>query len=522
MPSNFDALLVGYENQENLGLRSIVAYLRAQGYKVAMVPFSPNCEQKVLTAIQERQPSLVGFSLIFQYGLEEFHQLMSFLRTNGVSAHFTAGGHFPSLRPEMTLKLMSELDTVVRFEGEFTLEELLDNLGNPSKWNSIKGLAYRSGGKVTLTPLRPLIDDLDRLPYVYRDTTWQSSSGINIASMLASRGCWFNCSFCSIRQFYAGSSGPLRRSRSPNAVVDEMLRLYNESNVRFFSFQDDDFAARTNRQREWLDQFLDCLSSSHLIHEIGWKISCRVDDLEPDILQRMIEHGLIAVYLGVESGSNQSLRTLNKHVTVEQNLSAIQLIKNYNIALAIGFMLFDPSSTVATVKENLRFLRTVGQDGYFPINFCKMLPYAGTPIETQLSNEGRLTGTITHPDYDFLDPKINWYAFLVQRIFTKRNFGSSGLVARLQQSDFELQLNRTLLGDQTASDRQLILRELTQRSNLLALETLEMLLDNVLQRDIDALFNERDTLVEIADREWRGEAEIEMELEAMLSPAYTP
>ena len=171
-----------------------------------------------------------------------------------------------------------------------------------------------------------------------------------------------------------------------------------------FSFQDDDFAARSPDQRRWLKAFLKELEESGLAGKVAWKISCRVDDLESEILQMMMDHGLIAVYLGVESGNDVGLQTLNKHVSVAQNLAAIDLLKQNNVAMAIGFMLFDPSSTIDTVRQNINFLRTVGEDGYFPINFCKMLPYAGTPIEARLRNEGRLKGTITQPDYGFGDP----------------------------------------------------------------------------------------------------------------------
>ncbi len=89
-------------------------------------------------------------------------------------------------------------------------------------------------------------------------------------------------------------------------------------------------------------------------------------------------------------------------------MAAIALLKKRNAALAIGFMLFDPSSTMDTVRENISFLRTVGEDGYMPVNFCKMLPYSGTPIEEQLRSAGRLKGTLLYPDYDFLDPHSNF------------------------------------------------------------------------------------------------------------------
>ena len=512
--SRAEVLLVGYERQENLGLRSIMAYLQAHGHRVVLVPFFPGDDGAVLTAIAQHRPRLVGFSLIFQFTLDEFGRLMRRLRADGVTAHFTAGGHFPSLRPDITLDLIPELDSIVRFEGEITVLELLDNLEHREQWRSIPGLAFRSGAETIMSPPRPLIADLDTLPPVFRDEP-QQMGGVNMAAMLASRGCLFNCSFCSIRQFYGAADGKLRRARSPQAVVAEMLALYRDKQVRFFSFQDDDFAARSQAQRSWLDAFLDELGRSRLTDKIAWKISCRVDDLEAQRLQRMQAHGLIAVYLGVESGNDTGLRALNKRVSVAQNLAAVELLKRHQVATSIGFMLFDPSSTQQTVRQNIRFLRTVGEDGYFPINFCKMLPYAGTPIEASLRAEGRLKGTATQPDYGFSDEVLDWYEFLVQQAFSKRNFAPNGLVALLQQIDFDWRLaERFGAAPATRGPSGFggTLKQIIRDTNLLAVETLEAVLEAVTSRGIDVLLKDNDQLVELFEREWRGEMKAEVQL----------
>ena len=514
--TGLDALLVGYENQENLGLRSILSYLLSQGYKAKLIPYIPGNNEAILANFYALQPKMAGFSLIFQYTIEEFGKLMQFLRENGVKAHFTAGGHFPTLRPEDTLKLLPELDSVIRCEGELTLPELLTHLEEPDTWVNIKGLAFRRGSDIVLTPPRPLIPDLDKLPLIYRENTpRQSSLGIPMASMLASRGCPFNCSFCSIRQFYGGSPGPLRRMRSPQSVVGEMQNLFTEKGVRLFMFQDDDFPIRTPHH-QWLKDFLHGLYETGLAKQIRWKISCRVDDVELEILKAMKQHGLMAVYLGVESGNQVGLDTLNKHVSVEQNKRAISILKEVNVAMSMGFMLFDPSSTRQTVRENLIFLRQVGKDGHFPINFCKMLPYAGTPIEQELRETGRLKGSIIQPDYDFLDPALHSYEILVQFIFTNRNFRENGLIERFQQLDFDDRVAISLDLGKSSDRYSKGLRSLIGRCNILAINTLEKLLDVLGKRENYDLQNERDLLLRIAEQEWRGEADIEIDLEQLI------
>jgi anaerobic magnesium-protoporphyrin IX monomethyl ester cyclase len=511
---NADVLLVGYENQENLGLRSIIAYLRSRGFSAYLSPFRPGPEKaaEILDAARSLRPRVMGFSIIFQYSIEEFGELMRFLRENGIEAHFTAGGHFPSLRPESTLELLPALDSVVRFEGEYTLSELLGNLDGRNGWEGIEGLAFRRGSSVVINPPRPFIRDLDDLPPVYRDPAAASDSIFKSVSMLASRGCLFNCSFCSIRQFYSGSTGALRRSRSPRMVVNEMRALHEDDGVEYFSFQDDDFAARSPSQRAWLDEFLRELSECGLAREVRWKIACRVDDLDEMLLSRMRDHGLIAVYLGVESGSERGLKTLNKSITVKQNLSAIDMLKRFDMAMSMGFMLFDPSSTFETVRENIGFLREVGNDGYFPVNFCKMLPYAGTPIEAELRAQGRLRGTVIQPDYSSLDPRMDWYQFFVQQIFTKRNFHSDGLVNLLQEFDFLARLKESLGRDAATEYQRERLTGIIAASNRLMTDTLGELLDYVETRGPEEIIREQETIIGLGEKEWRGEARAEAEL----------
>jgi anaerobic magnesium-protoporphyrin IX monomethyl ester cyclase len=516
-----DVVLIGYEDQENLGLRSIKAYLDSKNQVVAILPFKPGKESQLLKSIKQHDPKIIGVSIIFQYSLDDFKRLISYLRQNGISSHFTAGGHFPSLEPQVVFNEIPELNSIVRFEGEITLSELISRVDHDEALKDIESLAYRNGTEVIINPVRRLIDDLDKLPFLFRDRFFEVAEGIKTSFMLASRGCLYNCSFCSIRQFYGSAPGQLRRVRSAENVVDEMYQLYTKYNVRFFSFQDDDFANRSKTQQLWLKAFLDELAGRGLKDKIRWKISCRVDDLNPDSLELMIEHGLIAVYLGVESGNDEGLATLNKKITVEQNLYAINLLKKYNVAMSIGFMLFDPSSSIESLRKNIEFLRIVGNDGYFPINFCKMLPYAGTPIEQQLKTEGRLLGTSIQPDYEFQDPLVNWYYFIVNRIFSRRNFKHDGLVNLLQSVEFE---NRLKMAFNPGIGQMILLSKIHDvigRANISAIHTLERLLDLITSTDIDYLLDEKNILLDLIEQEWQNELKLERELEEIRANEFS-
>ncbi len=98
------------------------------------------------------------------------------------------------------------------------------------------------------------------------------------------------------------------------------------------------------------------------------------------------------------------MKVLNKRVTVDQNLVAVDLLTCYDVGMAVGFVLFDTGSTVAIVRGYWDFLHRGGGDGHFAISFCKMLPYAGILIEARLRSEGCLAESLAQPDYRFLDP----------------------------------------------------------------------------------------------------------------------
>jgi radical SAM superfamily enzyme YgiQ (UPF0313 family) len=474
-----DAMFVGWEDQENLGLRYIMSYLQAQGHRTRLVPYAPDADDRVVHAALLETPKLIGFSIIFQYNLREFGDLMKSLRRAGVRAHFTAGGHYPSLCPERTMRELPELDSVVRFEGEITTGELLANMDRPENWPSIQNLVFRRGDEIVVNPARPLVDDLDSLPWPTRGDTLQAARGIPMAPMLASRGCLFNCSFCSIRQFYGEAPGPHRRTRSPEDVAAEMRALYNSRGVRLFLFQDDDFAAKTGPQRAWVERFLIALDAEGLTGKIGWKISCRVDDIEPEIMSRCRDRGLLAVYLGVESGNSLGLATLNKHATVEQNLYAMRTLRSVGVEFDMGFMLLDPGTTFASIRENVAFLRQVAELGGPPISFVKMLPLAGTAIEKRLTEEGRITGDPVRPDYNFLDRRLDYYALWITLRYTNRNSSPNGLIETLRMAYFDHLVARAFEDAPWTAEYGREIRSLIDLANDSGLSTLERSLDLV-------------------------------------------
>jgi len=398
-------VLVGFQRQGNLGLGYLAATLAAQGYVVEVIDVEDPLGA-VLDVVRRTDPVLVGFSLIFQFYVRQFERLARHLRAHGVTCHFTIGGHFPSLSPRKTLALVPQLDSVVRFEGEITLLELVDRLSLGLDWRAIDGIAYMHGERMVQTSMRPLIGDLDELPHPHRTVEMRTILGRNSAQLLASRGCARTCSFCSIHLFYRTAPGKVVRTRRPAEVAREMRMLYDEHDATVLLFQDDDFPIFGRAWHRWARELLEEIARQDLIGRVLWKINCRADAVDPALLAEMRDAGLYLVYMGLESGSDEGLRTLGKGITVEQNLRAVEILKELEILFDFGFMMLDPSSTFDSILANVAFLRRIVGDGSAAAEFCRMIPYDGTPIKDELERMGRLRGDVCDPDYDFLDPRL--------------------------------------------------------------------------------------------------------------------
>ena len=408
-------MLVGFVHQENLGLGYLASVLDRYGYRVTIFDFERE-PAEILTAARAGDPLIIGFSLIFQFYIPQFSALIRHLRANGVSCHFTMGGHFPSLSYQHTLELIPELDSVVRFEGELTLLELADRLSTGQQWRDIAGIAYMHDGSAVSGPLRPLVHDLDSLPYPERTYKKRAFLGRLSTHLVASRGCIRTCSFCSIHMFYRTAPGKVVRTRNPARVVDEIVMLHQQHGISIFMFQDDDFPVFGVRWRQWANMFCDELQRRDLPGHILWKINCRADAVEPELFARMRDCGLYLVYMGLESGNEEGLKALHKQITVEQNIRAVQILKQLGIRYDFGFMLFEPATTFETVRQDLQFLRTIAGDGSSAATFCRMVPYDGTPIKDELIKAGRLRGDVTNPYYDFLDPRLTDFCYALNEV----------------------------------------------------------------------------------------------------------
>ena len=123
-------IFVGFQEQDNLGIGYLSSMLIQAGFTIKIIDFCAG-EKEICTQIQRHQPMVVGFSIIFQYHINAFQDLIRYLRDHGVNCHFSAGGHYPSLRYKDLLTTIPQLDSVVLFEGEYTFLRYLNGESFP-------------------------------------------------------------------------------------------------------------------------------------------------------------------------------------------------------------------------------------------------------------------------------------------------------------------------------------------------------------------------------------------------------
>lgn len=423
-------LLVGAELEENLALRSLAAVLEPAGHAVTLAGFANAGDTaQVVEAVRAGAPDVVGMSMTFQFRAQEFGALAGALRDAGYRGHITVGGHFPTFAYEEVLRSFPAIDTVVRHEGEETLPELCSLVGRGAgreAYSDVRGLVFRGpSGEVVCNPARPLVADLDGLPFPKRVGDPQLHLGIPAAFMVGSRGCYGHCTFCCIHAYLKAAGGPKYRMRSAANIADEMAELRRNRGARMFVFHDDDFFTRdAAHDLTRVTELRDALRARG-VNDVSLVVKARPDDIDDRVFAVLQEIGLLRVYLGIETGSTEGLRVLGRGVDLAQNRRALEYLQSRDVYTCYNMLVFDPESTIKGLRQSFDFVRRFPE---VPMNFCRTEIYVGTPLMTKLEREGRLIGDVFGWDYVIRDPAAERAFRVFGSAFLDRNFRCDGLM----------------------------------------------------------------------------------------------
>ncbi|MFH1623934.1 MAG: radical SAM protein, partial [Pseudomonadota bacterium] len=306
------------------------------------------------------------------------------------------GGHHATFLAEQLLRQESSFDSVIRGEGELTILDLADRLRLELPLQDTLGLWFKEkGGTVCKNPGRKKIDDLNSIPFPARDTLQAQlrGGGTPTARVISSRGCVADCSFCSIPPFERLQKGQLWRARSAENVLDELTYLRNEFGVKIILFAEDNFIGPGEAGRERVRQIAEGMKARGL--GLRFRILCTAESLvecEP-LLPLLKEAGLERVIVGIESASPSTLAVFNKKTTVEQHYRIARMLARHDIVLHLGFMMFQPYSTIDDLRANAEFLSKINQACFFQHLSNRMELYPGVAMFDRLEKEEMIVST---------------------------------------------------------------------------------------------------------------------------------
>ena len=300
------------------------------------------------------------------------------------------GGPHVTFMDEEALR-SGAVDYVVRGEGEYVMLNLVEHLSSGGNVKDVAGISYLKNGDVIRNPDPPLIADLDTLPLPARELLPMryysvELSGRRATSIITSRGCPFNCSFCSSSELF----GRKWRMREPEAIVDEVKEVKKRYNITAILFMDDNFTLDPDRTIRI------CELMNHHDLNIKWWCFSRVDTIvrHEEMVQSMADAGAQEVFIGVESPNQEVLDGYKKGITPDMSYRAIHILRKYGIRSMASFIIGNLHETKEMIKETIKFAKKLSPN---KAQFSILTPYPGTRLFNDVKSN-----LLTH-NWDFYD-----------------------------------------------------------------------------------------------------------------------
>jgi len=298
------------------------------------------------------------------------------------------GGQYFSVTAQESLEKYPEIDVIVRGEGEVTLAELVKKGDRKSQFPNIRGISFRHNKEIIHNNPRPLISDLNTLPYpgyhfvkdLVHKYHFAAMAGYNAPYALieGARGCSHRCTFCSQWRHWGG----VWRLKKAERIADEIEYCYNNYDSRFIWLTDDDFGPSDRA-----DKLADELRKRKIADDLMLFIQWRCDDVikNESMLPKLRRAGLYWVMMGVESPRDSTLESFRKGIKAEQATKAVNLLKENEIFSHAMFVIGDRQDTRVSIGELREFANDLDPD--FAI-FTALTPFPGTEIHEVARQNG--------------------------------------------------------------------------------------------------------------------------------------
>ena len=375
-----------------IGLGYMAAILLREGFEVRAVDAYQMSWQATERIIKDFAPNVVGISTLTDQRASVY-RLIKLVKEMQPEIKVVLGGAHATIMHDQLLRHFP-VDAVVLGEGERTMLELVRAWKAGENLQSVKGIALRSNGRVVKTEPQPLIQDLDAIPfpaYQFFDLDmyagWELHQKVagalgyrdfdryRTAALVTSRGCPWNCSFCSVSSTW----GRKWRARSARNIVDEIELLVKQYGCRIIDFVDDIFSLDQQRVMDMADDILDRKL------DILWGFETGVRHVSETLLQKVAKAGCRFIIYGVESASRDVMKHVSKKTDMEQIIRAFELTRQVGIATGAFLMVGNPGETEASIDETIRILKIIRPDVI--VNQILMV-FPGTRQYVQAVEEG--------------------------------------------------------------------------------------------------------------------------------------
>ncbi|WP_051710796.1 B12-binding domain-containing radical SAM protein [Streptomyces sp. NRRL S-350] len=422
---------------EHLGVAYMAATLRAAGFSCEIREAEHGRHQEVVDAIVDYDPGLVCFTLM-SLNVPSCVEFCEALRERMPDVVIACGGPAGTFTGTEVLRANPYADIVAVGEGEPIILDLVQRLALGEDVTGCPGIAYRDAdGKRRQNPARPLIHNLEALPYPARDQLVAHGNKLEYVRVSTSRGCVARCTFCSAPNLgNRVQAGKAWRGVGPGYVLDEVEQLVRNHRFRTFDFIDSTFedpdGGRVGKKRVRaiaegiLDRGLDIYYNVCMRAE-NWSDTPE----DHDLLDLLVRSGLEKVNVGIESGVASELLLWEKRATVEDNICIIRMLREHGIYLAMGFIPLHPYATVETLTQNADFLRE--HAGHNLRRLTERLEvYPGTSIARKLEDDGllgdRYHDTLDPYDYRYQDERVERLAVHFASLYNNEDYHERGVI----------------------------------------------------------------------------------------------
>ncbi len=305
------------------------------------------------------------------------------------------GGPHPTFTFHEVLTENPEVDLVVRREGEVTFLDFIQAMIEGRSLLTVGGIAFKHQGNVVATPERPLIEDLDSLPYPARHLfpLKEYLQFWPLICVISSRGCPFQCIYCSASTMW----GHKCRLRSAENFVNEIEFLLKTYNVKHIGFSDDTFTLDKSRTTEVCKEILERGLS------LKWACETRADTITKDLLGMMYDSGCYDILYGIESGNQQILNAIKRGINLHQIERAVKWTKEVGIHITGSIILGLPGETTETIRQTIDFVKRLDIESVI-IN--SLTPYPGTEVYENAEKYGITIQTRNWAEYNSTMPMI--------------------------------------------------------------------------------------------------------------------